>query len=58
MPQPWKTNKKTVAGLSSAPFSALEFVAAVAKAGAESRSFGGKVKKSEYKTYVTHLIYL
>jgi hypothetical protein len=42
----------------SAPFSALEFVAAIAKAGAESRGFSGDVERQEYKAYVTHLIHL
>ena len=45
-------------GPSSSPFSALDFIAAIAKAGAESRGFTAEVGKNEYKAYVTHLIHL
>ncbi|KAF2705938.1 UPF0052-domain-containing protein [Pleomassaria siparia CBS 279.74] len=45
-------------GPSTAPFSAIDFIAAVAKAGAESRGLRGEVGKNEYKAYVTHLIHL
>jgi len=45
-------------GPSSSPFSALDFIAAVAKACAESRGLPGDVDKEEYKLYVTHLIHL
>ncbi|KAF2260379.1 UPF0052-domain-containing protein [Lojkania enalia] len=48
-------------GPRSHPFSALDFVAAIAKACAESRGTVGvasSLAKSEYKSYVTHLIHL
>ncbi|KAF2785870.1 UPF0052-domain-containing protein [Melanomma pulvis-pyrius CBS 109.77] len=45
-------------GPSSSPFSAVDFIAAIAKAGAESRGFTGEVGENEYKAYVTHLIHL
>jgi len=45
-------------GPSSQPFTATDFVAAIAKAGAESRGFTGAVSLQEYKAYVTHLIHL
>lgn len=45
-------------GPSSNPFTALDFVAAIARAGAESRGFFGGVPTSEYRSYVTHLIHL
>ncbi|KAF2190268.1 UPF0052-domain-containing protein [Zopfia rhizophila CBS 207.26] len=45
-------------GPSSSPFSALDFIASIAKAGAESRGFMGEVRKGEFRAYVTHLIHL
>ncbi|KAL1606295.1 hypothetical protein SLS60_003697 [Paraconiothyrium brasiliense] len=45
-------------GPSSAPFSALDFVAAIAKACAESKGAVGAVDKLEYSRYVTHVIHL
>ncbi|KAF2646194.1 UPF0052-domain-containing protein [Massarina eburnea CBS 473.64] len=45
-------------GPSSSPFSAIDFIAAIAKAGAESRGEGGEVRKHDYCAYVTHLIHL
>lgn len=47
-------------GPSSQPFSALDFVAAIAKAGAESRTRGGAdaITPLEYRKYVTHVIHL
>jgi hypothetical protein len=50
------TDRET--GPAASPFSALDFIAAIAKAGAESRGFVGDVEKGEYKCYVTHLIHL
>ncbi|KAK0664337.1 Uncharacterized protein DIS24_g611 [Lasiodiplodia hormozganensis] len=47
-------------GPSSQPFSALDFVAAIAKAGAESRARGGAdaITPLDYRKYVTHVIHL
>ncbi|KAJ4290240.1 hypothetical protein N0V90_010455 [Kalmusia sp. IMI 367209] len=45
-------------GPSSNPFSALDFIAAIAKACAESQSSTGEVAKHDYNAYVTHLIHL
>ncbi|KAF2281127.1 UPF0052-domain-containing protein [Westerdykella ornata] len=40
-------------------YTAVDFVAAIAKAAAESRGvLKGEVPRSEYKTYVTHMIHL
>ncbi|KAI9837287.1 MAG: hypothetical protein M1819_000361 [Sarea resinae] len=40
------------------PFSALDFVAAVARAGAESRGRRTPPDEQEYRLYVTHVIYV
>ena len=45
-------------GPSSNPYSALDFVAAIAKAGEESKGISGPVDKGRYRNYVTHLIHL
>jgi 2-phospho-L-lactate transferase/gluconeogenesis factor (CofD/UPF0052 family) len=45
-------------GPSASPFSALDFIAAIAKACAESRGFVGEVDKYDYRCYVTHLVHL
>jgi 2-phospho-L-lactate transferase/gluconeogenesis factor (CofD/UPF0052 family) len=45
-------------GPSSHPYSALDFVAAIAKAGEESKGHQGVVERSKYRNYVTHLIHL
>jgi len=45
-------------GPSTSPFSALDFIAAIAKACAESRGLVGDVEKFDYRCYVTHLIYV
>ncbi|KAL1632451.1 hypothetical protein SLS56_003693 [Neofusicoccum ribis] len=47
-------------GPSSQPFSATDFVAAIAKAGAESRARGGAdaITPFEYRKYITHVIHL
>ncbi|OCK93193.1 UPF0052-domain-containing protein [Cenococcum geophilum 1.58] len=45
-------------GPSFAPFSATDFIAAIATAGAESRGLTGPVAPNEYRMYVTHLIHL
>lgn len=45
-------------GPSSDPYSAMDFVAAIAKAGEESKGVFGAVDKAKFKTYVTHLIHL
>lgn len=52
------TDRET--GPSTNPFSALDFVAAIAKAGSESRGAapGAAMNKKEYRTYVTHIIHL
>ncbi|KAL2357500.1 hypothetical protein BJ546DRAFT_964350 [Cryomyces antarcticus] len=44
-------------GPSSQPFSAIDFVAAIARAGAESRGLPGATK-AEYWAYVSHVIHL
>nr|OQO30269.1 hypothetical protein B0A51_01817 [Rachicladosporium sp. CCFEE 5018] len=44
-------------GPSTSPFTALDFVAAIARAGAESRDQGGP-EQEEYWQYVTHVIYM
>ncbi|KAF2873663.1 hypothetical protein BDV95DRAFT_540922 [Massariosphaeria phaeospora] len=41
----------------ASPFTALDFVAAIAKAGAESRGLP-EAPRSEFKTYVTHVVHL
>jgi hypothetical protein len=51
-----KNDRET--GPSCAPFSAMDFVAAVVKAGAESRGYAGEIGRMEYKSYVTHVIHL
>ncbi|KAF1847236.1 UPF0052-domain-containing protein [Cucurbitaria berberidis CBS 394.84] len=45
-------------GPSSQPYSALDFIAAIAKAGENSKGVFGPTDKSKYKSYVTHLIHL
>ncbi|KAF2851362.1 UPF0052-domain-containing protein [Plenodomus tracheiphilus IPT5] len=45
-------------GPSSAPYSALDFVAAITKAGEDSKGSFGPVDKNKYKSYVTHVIHL
>jgi hypothetical protein len=45
-------------GPSSNPYSALDFIASIAKAGEDSKSIFGPVDKSMYKNYVTHVIHL
>jgi hypothetical protein len=45
-------------GPSTNPYSALDFVAAIAKAGEESKGNTAPVEKSKYRNYVTHLIHL
>lgn len=45
-------------GPSSNPYSALDFVAAIAKAGEESKGVFEPVDKTKYKNYVTHVIHL
>lgn len=45
-------------GPSSAPYTALDFVAAIAKAGANSKSVLETPPTSTYKDYVTHIIHL
>ncbi|KAF1957819.1 UPF0052-domain-containing protein [Byssothecium circinans] len=45
-------------GPAAKPFSAVDFIAAIAKAGAESIGEVGEVKREEYCSYVTHLIHL
>lgn len=47
-------------GPSTEPFSAVDFVAAIAKAGAESKVRGGAdmITPGEYRRYVTHVIHL
>lgn len=45
-------------GPSSHPFTAIDFIAAIAKACSESRGFQGSVSRHEYKAYITHLIHL
>ncbi|CAA9959389.1 UPF0052 domain containing protein [Pyrenophora teres f. maculata] len=45
-------------GPSSTPYSALDFVASIAKAGENSKGIFGPVDASRYKEYVTHVIHL
>jgi hypothetical protein len=45
-------------GPSTNPYSALDFVAAIAKAGEESKGNTAPVEKNRYRNYVTHLIHL
>ncbi|KAJ4356702.1 uncharacterized protein N0V89_004738 [Didymosphaeria variabile] len=45
-------------GPSATPFSALDFVAAIAKACAESKGSPADVHKLEYSSYVTHVVHL
>ncbi|KAI4937539.1 uncharacterized protein J4E92_002270 [Alternaria infectoria] len=45
-------------GPSSNPYSALDFIAAIAKACEDSKSVFGPLEKSQYKKYVTHIIHL
>ncbi|KAF2087969.1 UPF0052 domain protein [Saccharata proteae CBS 121410] len=50
------TDRET--GPSSSPFTATDFIAAIARAGAESTGDLGEVPKEDYRKYVTHLIHL
>jgi 2-phospho-L-lactate transferase/gluconeogenesis factor (CofD/UPF0052 family) len=45
-------------GPSSTPYSALDFVAAIAKACEESKGVSGPIDKSKYRNHVTHVIHL
>lgn len=45
-------------GPSTHPYSAVDFIASIARACSESRGFFGAVEPNEYKAYVTHLIHL
>lgn len=45
-------------GPSSDPYSALDFIASIAKAGEESKGNNEPVDKGKYRNYVTHLIHL
>ncbi|CAN9210060.1 unnamed protein product [Alternaria alternata] len=45
-------------GPSCDPYSALDFIAAIAKACEESKNVFGPLDKSQYKKYVTHIIHL
>jgi hypothetical protein len=45
-------------GPSIDPYSALDFVAAIAKACEESKGVSSPIEKSKYRNYVTHLIHL
>lgn len=45
-------------GPSSNPYTALDFIAAIAKACEDSKGAFGPIDKSKYKNYVTHLIHL
>ncbi|KAF2762631.1 UPF0052-domain-containing protein [Pseudovirgaria hyperparasitica] len=45
-------------GPSSAPYSATDFIAAIAKACASSRGLKGSVQPNDYRTYVTHVLHL
>jgi hypothetical protein len=45
-------------GPSSNPYSALDFIASIAKACENSKGVSGALDKSEYKKYVTHIIHL
>jgi 2-phospho-L-lactate transferase CofD len=45
-------------GPSSDPYTAVDFIAAIAKACSDSRGFIGAVEEHEYKAYVTHVVHL
>jgi 2-phospho-L-lactate transferase/gluconeogenesis factor (CofD/UPF0052 family) len=45
-------------GPTLSPFTAADFVEAIARAGAESRGFKGRPPRNTWKNYVTHLIHL
>jgi hypothetical protein len=45
-------------GPSSNPYSALDFIASIAKAGEESKGNPGAVEQNKYRNYVTHLVHL
>ena len=45
-------------GPSSNPYSALDFIASIVKAGEDSKGVFGPIDKSRYKEYVTHVIHL
>jgi 2-phospho-L-lactate transferase/gluconeogenesis factor (CofD/UPF0052 family) len=45
-------------GPSSHPYSALDFIVAIAKAGEESKGITSVVDRSTYRNYVTHLVHL
>ncbi|KAH7083554.1 hypothetical protein FB567DRAFT_87151 [Paraphoma chrysanthemicola] len=45
-------------GPSTNPYSAVDFVAAIVKAGEESKGNAGSVERTKYRSYVTHLIHL
>lgn len=45
-------------GPSSNPYSALDFIASIAKACEDSKGVFGPIDKSRYKEYVTHVIHL
>ncbi|KZF26707.1 UPF0052-domain-containing protein [Xylona heveae TC161] len=45
-------------GPSSTPFTAMDFVAAIARAGAESRGLYGQPEPRELRRYVTHVVYV
>jgi 2-phospho-L-lactate transferase/gluconeogenesis factor (CofD/UPF0052 family) len=45
-------------GPSTNPYSALDFIAAIAKAGEESKGISALLNKTKYRNYVTHLIHL
>lgn len=45
-------------GPSSNPYSALDFVASITKAGEDSKGMFGPLDRSKYKNYVTHVIHL
>lgn len=45
-------------GPSPTPYTALDFVAAIAKASEDSKGSFGPVDKNKYKSYVTHIIHL
>jgi 2-phospho-L-lactate transferase/gluconeogenesis factor (CofD/UPF0052 family) len=45
-------------GPAASPFSAMDFIAAIAKACAESQGLTGDANKADFRSYVTHLIYV
>ncbi len=45
-------------GPSSQPHSVLDFIAAIAKAGENSKGMFGPIAKNSYKSYVTHVVHL